>query len=307
MTLAAAPEALQGAVAAGILGCGSVVLGSAESAARVLHDVVSPAPPAADLEDGGARRDRGAARGAPAIPGYGHPLHRGRRPARAAPARGRGGSRCRRPSHRGGARRSSVCCPSITGKSLVDERLGRHSRCAARCRLSGPGALKGVPILARTAGLFAHLLEEQYRPIGFVLAHSGAAGDRVRRRRAPAGFVPSDADACHAVLQRYPRRRAGHVHHRSLRRHDARGSRRRRHQGRKPGRRSVPQLPGQGQYSPHFQAYNRNKRSVVLDLKAAADREVFERLIREADVYIQNFRPGTADAPRRGRRAAAAV
>ena len=34
MTLAAAPEALQGAVAAGILGCGSVVLGSSEAAGR---------------------------------------------------------------------------------------------------------------------------------------------------------------------------------------------------------------------------------------------------------------------------------
>src|ERR1700734_2654374 len=50
-----------------------------------------------------------------------------------------------------------------------------------------------------------------------------------------------------------------------------------------------------GQYSPHFQAYNRNKRSVALDLKSAQDRELFERLIREADVFIQNFRPGTAE------------
>jgi crotonobetainyl-CoA:carnitine CoA-transferase CaiB-like acyl-CoA transferase len=48
-------------------------------------------------------------------------------------------------------------------------------------------------------------------------------------------------------------------------------------------------------YSPHFQAYNRNKRSLALDLKQAADREVFDALIREADVFIQNFRPGTAD------------
>jgi crotonobetainyl-CoA:carnitine CoA-transferase CaiB-like acyl-CoA transferase len=48
-------------------------------------------------------------------------------------------------------------------------------------------------------------------------------------------------------------------------------------------------------YSPHFQAYNRNKRGLCLDLKLEADREMFERLIRDADVYIQNFRPGTAD------------
>jgi crotonobetainyl-CoA:carnitine CoA-transferase CaiB-like acyl-CoA transferase len=50
-----------------------------------------------------------------------------------------------------------------------------------------------------------------------------------------------------------------------------------------------------GRYSPHFQAYNRNKRSLVLDLKRTADRDSFERLVTQADVYLQNFRPGTAE------------
>jgi crotonobetainyl-CoA:carnitine CoA-transferase CaiB-like acyl-CoA transferase len=50
-----------------------------------------------------------------------------------------------------------------------------------------------------------------------------------------------------------------------------------------------------GQYSPHFQAYNRNKRALALDLGIEADRQVFDRLVSQADVYIQNFRPGTAD------------
>ncbi len=50
-----------------------------------------------------------------------------------------------------------------------------------------------------------------------------------------------------------------------------------------------------GNYSPHFQAYNRNKRSLALDLKQPDDRNVFDTLVREADVFIQNFRPGTAD------------
>jgi crotonobetainyl-CoA:carnitine CoA-transferase CaiB-like acyl-CoA transferase len=50
-----------------------------------------------------------------------------------------------------------------------------------------------------------------------------------------------------------------------------------------------------GQYSPHFQAYNRNKRSLALDMKLESDRTLFERLVKEADVYIQNFRPGTAE------------
>jgi crotonobetainyl-CoA:carnitine CoA-transferase CaiB-like acyl-CoA transferase len=56
-----------------------------------------------------------------------------------------------------------------------------------------------------------------------------------------------------------------------------------------------------GQFSPHFQAYNRNKRSIALDLNGAADRRVFDDLIASADVYIQNFRPGTAERLGAGR------
>ncbi|HET9976911.1 MAG TPA: CoA transferase [Burkholderiaceae bacterium] len=50
-----------------------------------------------------------------------------------------------------------------------------------------------------------------------------------------------------------------------------------------------------GLYSPHYQTYNRNKRSVTLDTREAAGLERFDALVREADVYIQNFRPGVAD------------
>jgi crotonobetainyl-CoA:carnitine CoA-transferase CaiB-like acyl-CoA transferase len=50
-----------------------------------------------------------------------------------------------------------------------------------------------------------------------------------------------------------------------------------------------------GQYSPHFQAYNRNKRSLALDMKQSGERELFQTLVRAADVYIQNFRPGTTE------------
>ncbi|HEY2190339.1 MAG TPA: CoA transferase, partial [Caldimonas sp.] len=50
-----------------------------------------------------------------------------------------------------------------------------------------------------------------------------------------------------------------------------------------------------GLYSPHFQTYNRNKRSIALDTKKADDLAVFDALIADADVYIQNFRPGVAD------------
>lgn len=50
-----------------------------------------------------------------------------------------------------------------------------------------------------------------------------------------------------------------------------------------------------GLYSPHFQTYNRNKRSITLDTRGGADLEAFDRLVADADVFIQNFRPGVAD------------
>lgn len=50
-----------------------------------------------------------------------------------------------------------------------------------------------------------------------------------------------------------------------------------------------------GLYSPHFQTYNRNKRSIALDTKHEADRQTLFDLIETADVFIQNFRPGVAE------------
>lgn len=47
-------------------------------------------------------------------------------------------------------------------------------------------------------------------------------------------------------------------------------------------------------YSPHFQTYNRNKRSITLNTKDAEDLAALDRLVAEADVFIQNFRPGVA-------------
>ena len=49
-----------------------------------------------------------------------------------------------------------------------------------------------------------------------------------------------------------------------------------------------------GLYSPHFQTYNRNKRSVTLDTRKPDDRAAFDALVADADVFIQNFRPGVA-------------
>lgn len=50
-----------------------------------------------------------------------------------------------------------------------------------------------------------------------------------------------------------------------------------------------------GLYSPHYQTYNRNKRSIALNTKEPEDLATFDALVRDADVYIQNFRPGTAE------------
>jgi len=56
--------------------------------------------------------------------------------------------------------------------------------------VTGVAALKGIPILARAASLVAHLLEEQQRPIGFVLSHAAGAAIEYDGTR-PDGFVPS--------------------------------------------------------------------------------------------------------------------
>src|SRR5438067_13488477 len=67
------------------------------------------------------------------------------------------------------------------------------------------------------------------------------------------------------------------------------------------------ELPGSGdetrQWGPpfvngessYFMSVNRNKRSVVLDLKSDFGIDALKRLVRTADVLVENFRPGTMD------------
>ena len=45
--------------------------------------------------------------------------------------------------------------------------------------------------------------------------------------------------------------------------------------------------------SAYFMSVNRGKESIALDLKSAADRAIFERMISQADVLVENFLPGT--------------
>jgi crotonobetainyl-CoA:carnitine CoA-transferase CaiB-like acyl-CoA transferase len=64
-----------------------------------------------------------------------------------------------------------------------------------------------------------------------------------------------------------------------------------------PGGDSTRQMPGAvGADSPSFNAVNRGKRSIVLDLKSAAGRDALVRLARSTDILIENYRPGVMEA-----------
>src|SRR5947208_10595223 len=60
---------------------------------------------------------------------------------------------------------------------------------------------------------------------------------------------------------------------------------------------SSRQMPGAvGAESPSFNAVNRGKRSLVLDLKSSDGTKIFTRLARSADILIENYRPGVMAA-----------
>ena len=191
MTLAAAPEALHGAVAAGILGCGSVVLGSSEAAGRFLAEIRARAAGSSSLEASARALVCEYREAKRAIPGYGHPLHKGADP------RAQRLFQVATETHTTGAYARIAQLVEQLLPELLGRPLALNVSGAIPAVLLDAGypllALKGVPLLARTAGLVAHLLEEQQRPIGFVMSHAAAQaidydGD------APAGFTPGDAD-----------------------------------------------------------------------------------------------------------------
>ena len=174
MTLAAAPEALQGAVAVGINGAGSVILGAAENAGVLLSRGV------AEMEEKGETAAEAAKRiaeelraGRKAVPGFGHPLHRPDDPR---------ATRLLELAHeRGIVGRHTEFLEALA--LAVDVAWGRHlpiningTIASIMLDLDFPmQALKGVPILARTIGLLGHLYEETQRPMGFLLSHHAEA------------------------------------------------------------------------------------------------------------------------------------
>src|SRR6266576_4286928 len=161
MTLAADPGSLQGAVAAGILGVGPVILGAAEDCALLLAAMHAegkdPTQVAGDIHAAGGK-----------VPGFGHPLHRpvdprAERVLELADARGVSGP------HVALARALREAVAETWDKPLT---LNVSLPIAAVMLDLGysPAAVKAVPILARTASLLAHLAEEQEQPNGFLLA-----------------------------------------------------------------------------------------------------------------------------------------
>src|SRR5437868_7599891 len=74
MTLAADPGSLQGAVAAGILGCGPVILGTSAECARLLVDAQARLAAGGEAAAGAAEVRRGAHASDGKLPGFGHPL-----------------------------------------------------------------------------------------------------------------------------------------------------------------------------------------------------------------------------------------
>jgi citrate synthase len=161
ITLAADPESLQGAVAAGILGAGPVVLGTSEECAVLLAEAVASGR---DPED--VAREIRAAGGK--VPGFGHPVHRrvdprAERILALADARGAAGP------HVAFARALRDAVGAAFGKALPMNVA--MPTAAVMLDLGFPSAaVKAVPVLARTAGLLAHLAEERERPLGFQLA-----------------------------------------------------------------------------------------------------------------------------------------
>jgi citrate synthase len=163
MTLAADPNSLQGAVAAGILGAGPVVLGTAEECARLLEETLASGRAPADVA-----RDVHDARGR--IPGFGHPVHRpvdprAERILELADERGVGGR------HVALARDLADAVAEVWRRPLTMN--VSLPIAAVLLDLGFPAAAaKAVPILARTASLLAHLAEERERPLGLLLARA---------------------------------------------------------------------------------------------------------------------------------------
>jgi citrate synthase len=168
MTLAADPASLHGAVAAGILGAGPVILGTAEECARLLDEAQREVGAGANPEAVAEARSRAIHASGGRIPGFGHPVHRPLDP-RAERILALAGERGVSGPHVLLARCFREAVTNAWGRPLTMN--VSMPIAAVMLDLGFPSAtVKAVPILARTAGLLAHLAEERDLQVGFFMA-----------------------------------------------------------------------------------------------------------------------------------------
>lgn len=169
LTLHGAPESLQGAVAAGILGAGSRFLGTVEVAARFQQEAMAQISTQADPSDDELRalanstvaKARAAGR---KIPGVGHPIHvngdpRTLRAIRIAQEDGYYGKHFRF------ALQLADAAAQALGRPMPLNATGSKAAALLDLGLS-PEFGKALTLIGRTAGLIAHAFEERARPIG---------------------------------------------------------------------------------------------------------------------------------------------
>ncbi len=171
MTYDAAPDSLQAAVAAGILGCGPVILGTSQACAAVLSEARERVVTGEDADAAAIAVARAIHERRQPMPGFGHPLHkpvdpRARRILALADDRGIAGPFIDL------ARRFAPAVETVWARALPMNVSMPIAACLLD--LGFPATMvKAIPLLARTAGLLAHLAEEQERPIGFLMAARG--------------------------------------------------------------------------------------------------------------------------------------
>jgi citrate synthase len=187
LTYTGAPEALQAAVAAGLLGLGSVFVGSTEGAARMLlQGLPDPKAKASlrQLADEIVNEHRQAGK---IVPGLGHPIHKPvdpRVPRLFAVARATGFSGPYIELMRFVARRAA----KAYGRPLPINATGAIGAICCEMRLPWE-VCRGLGVMARAVGLVGHILEESRRPIAREVWHrvedeaSARVRGKLRRKR----------------------------------------------------------------------------------------------------------------------------
>lgn len=170
MTLAAAPEAWQGAMAAGLLGMGTVVAGSSEAAGRYLAEILEECrSTGADLRSAARESLHRLKAERAKVPGLGHPQHSTGDP--------RANVLLALADDLGVSGEHVACLRAVAdeAQAVMQRPLPINVSGAIPALMLDAGwpleAMKGVPLLARAAGLVAHLYEESQRSIGFIMSN----------------------------------------------------------------------------------------------------------------------------------------